>query len=272
MIKHSCVGGGSFFASGAVALAMLASSAASVQAQSILYQTEFDAPIYTVGPLIGQDGWLITGASVVNPINVNNGSGGPGGVPLTNTGQDVNRLLGTTITAATVPAGASMWLNAVVTVLNAQTAGDYFMHLGDGGASNFNARIYIRAATGGFQMALATGAGAPVYGSGIMPFGQPTLVVARYDFVVGAGNDTGALFVNPFNFYGIGDVPYVAATTIGTDAATISSVNLRQGSATNAPEVYIDNLTVAYLPSPGASALLGLAGLMASRRRRAVAL
>jgi len=39
---------------------------------SIIYLTSFNSPTYSDGGLIGQDGWLITGTSVVNPISVSN--------------------------------------------------------------------------------------------------------------------------------------------------------------------------------------------------------
>ena len=118
-------------------------------------------------------------------------------------------------------------------------------------------------------MAMGTSSGTTglIWG-GTLNFGQTYTIVARYDIVAGPSNDTGALFVNPVNAYGIGDTAYTPALTIGVDAGTISSVNLRQGGATSAPTVVVDNVSVAFIPTPGAAALLGLGGLVAAKRRR----
>lgn len=229
---------------------------ASVANAALVYTTDFNAPTYSAGALVGQDGWLQTGTVVTNPLQV------AGGAVAMTTGQDANRPFAGVNTD-------SIFLSATFTLTTASSAGDYFIHLGDGGASNFNARIYAKAATGGFVMAMGTSSGAVTYGTNVLPLNTPITLVARYDFVAGALNDTGALFINPANAYGIGDTAYVAATTIGVDATTISSVNLRQGSASNAPAVSVDALSVYTIPTPGSIALLGLAGLVAGRRRRA---
>lgn len=230
---------------------------ASVANAALVYSTDFNAPTYSAGALVGQDGWLQTGTVVTNPLQV-----GGGAVAMT-TGQDANRPFAGVNTD-------SIFLSATFTLTTASAAGDYFIHLGDGGASNFNARIYAKSSGSGFVMAMGTSSGSPVtYGTTELSFNTPITLVARYDFVAGALNDTGALFINPANAYGIGDTAYVAATTIGVDATTISSVNLRQGSASNAPAVSVDALSVYTIPTPGSVALLGLAGLVAGRRRRA---
>lgn len=246
----------------ASALAVVA-AAGVAQAQTVLYSTNFNAPTYAAGALIGQDGWAITGTSVVSPITVN----AAGAVPLVTTGQDVNRPFTPAVLA---PSGNSFFLTADITLSAAQATGDYFIHIGDGGNSNFFARVYARSTTGGFQMAMGTSSGTTglIWGS-TLNFGQTYRMVARYDIVAGANNDTGALFINPVDTYGVGDTAYVAALTIGADASTpISSVNLRQGNAANAPTLVVDNVSVAFIPTPGAAALLGLGGLVAAKRRR----
>lgn len=186
-----------------------------------------------------------------------------GNVSLTNNGQDVRRAF----TATTSVDSPSVYLKADITVTSANAAGDYFLHLGDNTATIFNARTYIRSSGAGFQMALGTASGTATYGTTVLNFNQTYTILARYDFVAGAGNDTGDLFVNPTTADGSGNTPYVAATTIGTDAVTISSVSLRQGTAANAPGLVIDNLSVAIVPEPS-TALLGGLGLLALLRRR----
>ncbi|MGL4398460.1 MAG: hypothetical protein ACRCXD_01205 [Luteolibacter sp.] len=243
----------------AVATLLLTSPAA--LAVTVLYSTNFNSPTYSDGGLIGQDSWVITGTSVVSPIAVAN-TAVNGTVTLTTTGQDVRR-------AFTARTSDSVFLKADITVGTAQATGDYFIHLGDNGANNFYARTYIRSSGAGFQMALGTSSGTPVtYGADVLSFSTTYTILVRYDFVVGTANDTGALFVNPTTADGSGDTAYVAATLTGTDATTISSVSLRQGTAASAPGgVVIDNISVSFIPEPS-TAVLGALGLTVLLRRR----
>ena len=234
-----------------------------------LYSANFNAPTYTDGPLTssttfdatqtpGQDGWLAS-SGTTNLIAVS-GAATNGVVTLTTTGQDVRR-------AVSPVTSGSVYLQAAINVTAAQAAGDYFFHAGDGGASNFYARTYIKSSGTGFVMALGTGSGAATYGSTVLSFNTPYTILVRYDIVSGTANDTGALFINPTTADGTGDTAYVAATTIGIDATTIGSVNLRQGSAANAPSLTIDNIVVSAVPEPATLAALGLGGLLLRRRR-----
>lgn len=243
------------------AVAALAGVAAVANA-AMLYTTDFNAPTYTDGALIGQDGWVLT-SSTVNPLAVSNAATN-GTVALTTTGQDVRRAF----TAVTPVDGESIFFSATFTITAAQAAGDYFIHLGNDTSSVFNARVYAKSSGSGFVMAMGTSAGTATYGTIELPFNTPITMVARYDFVDGLANDTGAIFINPSNIYGIGDTEYVAATTVGIDATLMSSVSLRQGSTSNAPTVVVDALSVYTIPTPGSIALVGLAGLVAGRRRR----
>lgn len=240
-------------------LAAIACGICSAEASTILFTTDFNAPAYSNGALIGQDGWVITGSSVVNPIAAAN-TGTDGTVTLTTNGQDIRRAFAPNHTSG------SIYLNVEFTVATAQAAGDYFVHLGDNGASNFYARTYIRSSGTGFVMALGTSSGAATYGTTVLDFNTAYTLLVRYDIVAGTTNDTGALFINPANELGVGDTAYVAATTIGTDATVINSVSLRQGTAASAPGVTIDSITV-LVPEPS-STLLGALGILGLLRRR----
>lgn len=246
----------------ALAIASLAGAANA----AILYSTNFNSGSgYVDGPIIGQDGWLITGSSVVAPVAVSN-TGINGEVRLASTGQDVNRPFAAQTTG-------SIYMSASVTITTVG-AFDYFMHLGDGGASNFGARIYARTGTGAntVQFALSTSSGAAngtlIWGADLS-VGTTYTLLARYDMIAGLTNDAGALFVNPSNAWGIGDTAYTAALLTGPDMATISSVNLRQGTASNNLSAIIDNVTVQTIPTPSAAALMGMGLLASARRRRA---
>ncbi len=229
----------------------------------VLYSTGFNSPTYTNGGLVAQDGWAAHSGAGTNAIQVTNALTN-GIVSLTTSGEDVNHGF------AGQTAGTSVYLTAEITLSAAQAAGDYFIHMGDGGGTNLNARVYARSSGGGFQMAMGTGSGTPTYGTTVLAFGTTYTILARYDIIAGLANDTGALYINPADPFGVGDTPYVAATTIGTDATTLAGVYLRQGTAANAATVSsIDNISVQVVPAPASLALLGLGGLIAARRRRA---
>jgi len=261
-----------FFAA-AVAVAL----GQTVAAQTVLYSTNFNAPTYSDGPLApvavatdtttpGQDGWLNTSVGLTNPIQVSN-TATNGIVTVGPTGQDVRHGLGSSVT------GGSVFLDAHVTV-SAAGSGDYALHLSDAaGTNNFNARVFFKASGAGYVMAFGTGTGTtPTYGTTELPFGTLTHILARYDFVAGTGNDTGALFVNPTTSNGSGDTPYVAATTQGTDAVSLANVNFRQGGGAGiAPTLTVDDVQVfaTPVPEPTSLALVGcVAGMGLVRRLR----
>lgn len=247
-----------------IVFSALAGITSTVHAVTLVYSTNFNSPTYVDGALIGQDDWVITGSTVTNLITVAN-TGSNGNVTLATTGQDVRRAFA----AQTAIAVTSVFLQADVTVTAAQATGDYFIHLGDNSTSNFYARTYIKSSGAGFQMALGTSSGTAIYGTTVLDFNTLYTILARYDFVTGSLNDTGALFVNPTTTDGAGNTAYVAATTIGTDATSISSVSLRQGSTNNAPTVTVDNIIVSITPIPEPTvALLGGLGLLTLLRRR----
>ena len=241
-------------------ISIVLGSAICAPAAVINYSTDFNAPTYTDGGLVGQDGWLQTGTIATTPLMVSNTA--TNGIVSMTTGQDANHLFTPAATSD------SVFVAADITLTTASSAGDYFLHMGDGGASNFYDRLYAKAATGGFVMALGTSSGTATYGTTVLSFGTTYHIVEEYDFVAGLANDTGALFVNPSDPLGIGDTPYVAATTVGIDATSISSVNLRQGGSTTAPTMTIDNITVTSAPEPASLGLLAVAGLALVRRKR----
>jgi hypothetical protein len=109
-------------------------------------------------------------------------------------------------------------------------------------------------------------------------------IVLEEDNVAGDKNDTFKLFVNPTDLTVAGNnTPYESFswTSATSEPATLVGINLRQGSASQAPTVAVDDLDVSgtfsdastfTVPEPSTLALFGLgaaiAGLVTFRRRK----
>jgi hypothetical protein len=234
--------------------ALLAVSSSGVFA-AIVFMDDFNKtpnqPLIGTTPNIGGT-WAITGTSVVNPIQIVSNQ-----VPLTNNGQDVNAAL---TSEAPNAGGFALHTSADINVIAAQATGDYFLHVSDpaGSSANFYQRLGASATTGGYflQFAVTSGTGATTTpGTTVLTLGQTYHVDVNWNFVAGTLNDTFQVLVD--------GVPYLSKTW---DSATaeppgIGSVNFRQGSATVAPTVTVDNLAVEFVPEPASVSLLLFAGL-----------
>jgi hypothetical protein len=230
--------------------------AASAQAQN------FNNPPYVDGALVGQDSWTQIGTVATNPIQVTNTATNGVAVIQTLGGQDAFRTFaGGPVTPAN---STSIQLNADITLSAAQATGEYFLALTDGGSSNFNDRVFAKAGTtaGTFQLGLSTGSGGTIVYGADLTIGTTYNIGALYNFVAGATNDTAQLFVN--------SVAYVAGLTTGTDASSLTSILIRQGSNGQGAAGSIDNLsvTVAPIPEPATWMLMGLGLLIGAQRLR----
>lgn len=226
--------------------------------------------------VVGQGTWAQTGTSAATPVQVNNGT-----VVLGTSGQDVYAPLTTPIS---ITAGSTFYIGVTVSLTAAQATGDYFLHftptVGDSGV--FAERLFAKSTTGGFLFGYNGSSGGTVnYSSTVLSFNTPYRLILAYTGVAGTLNDTFALYVDPSDTSIEGNnTAYLTSGYVGTGAesTTVAGINLRQGTAANAPSVVVDNLSVgttfgeiAAVPEPGVGAIFagfGLLGLFISARRR----
>lgn len=245
---------------------------------TVLFSDDFS---YPNGALLGQGGWTITGSSVVNPFQVSSGR-----TALTTTGQDAYSALPGGI--ATIADGSSFYIGVTINLSAAQATGDYFLHTTPtvGNTTALLDRLYAKSSGTGFVLGwLETAGGAaanPVYGTTDLSFGTDYRVVIAYHAVSGTLNDTGALYVNPFAdlVNEAGNTAYVTKSWTSTSAENlnVAALNLRQGTAGNAPTLTLDDLnasqtfsevaTFTAVPEPTTAALAGLGLLVAGFIRR----
>jgi len=257
-------------------LLAVASVATSYSALATVYFSDnFDG--YANGNLVGQGPWQQTGAVATSPVQANNGA-----VSLGNTGQDIYAPL---ISPTTINDGSSLYIGVDVTVTAAQSAGDYFLHWTPtvGNSSIFQERLFAKSSGGGYVLGYTSTTGTAVYGTTVLNFGTDYRLVLNYTGVPGLANDTFALYVNPTDTTTEGNnTAYMTGGFVGTGSETnaVAGINLRQGTAANAPSETVDNLDMATtfgeaavftVPEPSAAALGilgGLAGLVAWKRRK----
>ncbi|WP_082161670.1 choice-of-anchor J domain-containing protein [Rufibacter radiotolerans] len=197
--------------------------------------------------LVTQTGWALTGTTTTNPIQVSTtglsylnlaGSGVGKAVNLVTTGQDVNKVIGTSYTSG------ALYTSFLVNFSAAQATGDYFFHLGPASmGSTYVPRVFAKSTTGGVLLGASISSTSPVYGTEVLVLNQTYLVVLKHNFVTGSSNDVVELFVNPVLGAAEPTTNYVSATA-GTDPANLGTIGLRQGTATSAPTLTLDAIKV----------------------------
>jgi hypothetical protein len=241
-----------------------------------------DSFTYPDGNLVGQGSWLQNGTSAATPVQALTGR-----AMLGSSGQDVNAALSSPFSLVD---GTSFYIGATINLSAAQAAGDYFLHWSPATSSTiFLSRVEARSSGTGFQLGYletsGTG-GSLTWGTTVLNFNQDYRMVLAYNVVAGPVNDTADLYVNPTDRIVQGNnTPYLSDTwnSVTAETATLGAINLRQGTAANAPTLSIDELgvtttfaeaatfTPAPIPEPASLSLLGGFGLLAwyiSRRRR----
>jgi hypothetical protein len=225
---------------------------------ALIFRDTFSGPVGNLSgttPTTSGTNWLAT-AAAATPIQTGTGTAVVG-----TSGQDeYSGFSGGAVSTAS----GSITTSFDVNVTSAAAAGDYFLHLSNplATSSNFYQRFFARSSGQGFQFGITeTSGGAIVYGTTVLTFGTSNHVDIKWTFVPGATNDTLAVSV--------GGSPYVNTTFAVAEPTNLAAVNLRQGTAANAPALTVDNLTVNFVPEPATMGLaaFSLLGLVAARRR-----
>jgi len=258
-----------------VGIVFLTFSGGSSSFGAVAFSDNFNSYV-TSSNLVGQGGWLQTGATATTPIQVVT----PGRAQLGTSGQDVYEVFGSPTVNAD---GTSLYYGLTLNVISAQAAGDYFIHLTDpvGGSSLFYNRLYVKSSGAGFLLGFAETSGTGFttnYGSTVFSTATDYQIVVAQHFIAGAGNDTFSVYVNPTDAVELNNTAEITKTwgTASTETNIYYEISLRQGAAGGAPAVYVDNLIVSQtfsdmvIPEPSTIALVGIgvAGLFAVRRRR----
>lgn len=244
--------------------------------QAANYLTDDFSTGYVTGNLVGQNGWTQTGTTATTPIQFNSSVGA---VIVGNTGQDIYKVL---TTQAPKTDGTSLFARLDFKLTAVQATGDYFFNLSDpvGTTANFYGRLFARSSGSGFNLGIMTFSGtgsATQWGNSVFNLNQSYTSVLAWNFVVGAANDTMALYINPNTDNVLALTAEVSSNWLSTSAepaTTLSAVNLRQGSSTTAPTVNTTYISVGntlgdvgIIPEPSSSMLmlLGAAGLIGLR-------
>jgi hypothetical protein len=220
---------------------------------------------------VGQNGWAQTSSAATTPIQYNSTLGA---AVIGTSGQDIYKAF---TTQAPKTDGTSLFARLDFKITAVQATGDYFFSVSDpvGTTGNFYGRLFARTAGSGFSLGIQTTSGtssATVWGSSILDLNQSYTAVVAWDFVGGALNDTMAVYVNPLSANRSNLTAEVTSNWLSTTgaepASAISAVNLRQGSALNAPTVNATYISVGstlgdvgIVPEPSSGALLVLGGV-----------
>jgi hypothetical protein len=215
-----------------------------MQAQLIISE-DFN---YTVGSELKANGWVGTGTtpSTVNPILVSAssvsytgyaGSGVGNEISLTTSGEDLNKSFDA-ITSGTI------YFSAIVNLSAAQAAGDYFFHIGDAPTgSNFFGRTFAKLDAEKVAFGIMnSSSGTVTYTGSVYELNTTYLIVVKVDIAT----KEASLIVNP----SMTSEPTTGWISNNTGTAAIptagfKTINVRQGTAANAPTLKMDGIRLA---------------------------
>lgn len=194
-------------------------------------------------------GWVVQPtASYVNTIKVvspgltyaNYPSVVGNSVKIDTTGQDIYR----TFTSQTL---GSIYASFLVNITKATTAGDYFIHFTESaGSTTFRGRVFAKLSGSDVVFGLLKGStGTATYTTTTYGMNTTHLVVVKYTFNSGSTTDDSVyLFINP-SIGAVEPIPDLSYGSTDADFTGCGLINLRQGTAANAPRLTLDGIRVA---------------------------
>ncbi|MCK9423379.1 MAG: T9SS type A sorting domain-containing protein [Bacteroidales bacterium] len=212
----------------------------------LLLDENFD---YPVGDLITEHGWIahsgtencvsVTPSSITYSGYLSSGIGNE--ISLKNTGEDDHIVFQAQDTGA-------VYASFIVQIISARTAGDYFVHLGRNTiGTTLRGKVFVKKDAEGHLAFGITHSSSNAAQVSYTPFSYSLnstyLLVLKYVFVTGPGNDVVSLFINPV----IGSpepLPPITNTDLASDPADIGSFSLRQGAESSAPELKLDGIRI----------------------------
>ena len=231
-----------------VAIALVVGSI-SVSAQLLIENFE-----YTAAALLNANGWSAHSGAGTNSEAVSTssitypgyaGSGVGNEVTLAASGEDVNK-------AFTNQSSGSVYAAYLVNITTASTNGDYFAHFAQTSGTTvtvFGGRLWAKKDANNnlaFGISKSSTAANLSYTGFNYSLGVTYLIVVKYNFITGATNDTGDLFINP-TIGAAEPTPTISTLTADNGAADltgITSICLRQGTAGNTTTLKIDGIRV----------------------------
>lgn len=139
----------------------------------------------------------------------------------------------------------SLYFSIALNVTSQPTAATYTLAFSTGN-TNFGAVVFTQASGSGYQIGFSNrSSGSTItYDPTVYSLNSTILLVGRYDFVSGTGNDTSALWINPASAtFGADAAPSATLTSSGgSDLAAISQFLLR--GTTGSPISTVDELRI----------------------------
>jgi hypothetical protein len=197
---------------------------------------------------LGLHGWVSFSGGSTNALYVATPGLLYSGYPLSNiglsakvrgTGQDAYKQFDSVTSA-------SVYCAMMVNVDTARVGDYFFAYFPNNSTTNYVARTYIKIDGNNIAFGLSKSTDAPVYTPSVYSRGVTYILIIKYTFLTGSTTDDQ---MRMFVFSGA--IPATEpAPTVGpvtgpiTDAPNISRVALRQGTAGNAPTLWVDGMRV----------------------------
>ncbi|MCE2846426.1 MAG: hypothetical protein LW707_05250, partial [Sphingobacteriales bacterium] len=233
------------FIAKALLVLMLSTLAINAQAQLLTQDFNFSGALTSNGFTAHSGGGTNALSTTTGLTYTGHAGSGIGNAVLVNNlgGEDAN----ITFTSTT---GPTVYYSFLVNVTDPASAksGDVVFHVGSPGGAGWTAfagRVSARIVSGNVNFGISNTSTA-TYGTTNFSKNTTYLIVVKHSIVTGATADPLSMWVIPSGMPATeavaGTAELTNTTTNGTDA--ISAVGLRQGSATNSPQVVVDAIRV----------------------------